>query len=326
MTINLKKIDLLPIPGDASLRKFFRITNKKGKNKILIKCKKEKFKNLILYSAINKYLRKNKILAPKTFTKNYDKGYIIIEDLGDKSFFNILKKTKNKLKVYKKIVDLLLKIQKIKPNKEISISSNKKYNFPYYNINNLHKESDLFVDWYLPLIKKKSQKKLKIKQQLNKLYKKINLKNKFFVHRDFHVSNLMKFKKKIGVIDTQDALIGNPAYDLLSLIDDVRLITSNKLKNKIYDYYMKKSSKIFNFDKEKFKNDFNILSVQRSLKIIGVFSRLYLRDGKKKYLKLIPYTWKLLQNRYKDVIFKDLKVTLSQVAPLKIRKKIIVCL
>ena len=322
MTISLKKSNLISIPGDASFRKFFRIIEKNGNSKILIKCKKEKYKNLILYSSINNYLRKNKILAPKTFLKNFKKGYIIVEDFGDLSFCNVLKKTKSKFKVYKKIIDFLLKIQKIKINKKIIINSNRKYIFPYYNINNLHKESDLFIDWYLPLIKKKSKKKFEIKYQLNKLYKKINFENKFFVHRDFHVSNLIKFKKKIAVIDSQDAMIGNPAYDLLSLIDDVRLVTSNKLKNKVYDYYMKRSSKIFNFNKKNFKIDFNILSVQRSLKIIGIFSRLYKRDGKRKYLKLIPYAWKLLENRYKDEIFKDLRSTLNKVAPLKIRKKL----
>ena len=72
-----------------------------------------------------------------------------------------------------------------------------------------------------------------IKKILSKLYKGLNFPNSCFVHRDYHVSNLMKIGKKIGVIDSQDALIGNPAYDLVSLIDDVRIKTSTKLKNQI---------------------------------------------------------------------------------------------
>ena len=91
-------------------------------------------------------------------------------------------------------------------------------------------------------------------------------------------------------------MIGHRAYDLVSLIDDVRIKTSTKLKNKIYKYYLKKSKNFSKFDLEKFSEDFNILSVQRSLKIIGIFSRLHLiRDKKNHYLKLIPYTWKLLE-------------------------------
>ena len=155
------------------------------------------------------------------------------------------------------------------------------------------------------------------------LYKRINFPNKYFVHRDYHVQNLMLVGKKIGIIDSQDALIGNPAYDLTSLIDDVRIKTSKKLKAKIYNYYVKN---FFSGDKEKIKKflqDFNILSVQRLIKIIGIFSRLYLRDKKNKYLKLIPYTWQLLEMRINSKLFFDLKKVLDQNIPKKFRKKII---
>ena len=132
----------------------------------------------------------------------------------------------------------------------------------------------------------------------------------------------MKVGAKIGVIDSQDALIGNPAYDLVSLIDDVRIKTSTELKNKIYNYYLKKSKKIYQKRSQKFLEDFNILSVQRSLKIIGIFSRLFVRDKKKQYLKLIPYTWKLLDMRMNSKIFYELKKILDKNIPSKLKKKI----
>ena len=117
-------------------------------------------------------------------------------------------------------------------------------------------------------------------------------------------------KNQIAVIDSQDALIGNRAYDLASLVDDVRFKTSNNLKDKIYDYYIKTNKKI---DKKKFRNDFEILSVLRNLKIIGIFTRLAIRDNKKKYLKLIPYAWILINNRVKNnIVFKDLVELLNQ--------------
>ena len=84
------------------------------------------------------------------------------------------------------------------------------------------------------------------------------MKNNTFVHRDFHVSNIMMNKNKISLIDNQDALIGNKAYDLASIIDDVRFKTSLKTKNKIFDYYLYKNKKINYLD---LKNDFEILSV-----------------------------------------------------------------
>ena len=94
----------------------------------------------------------------------------------------------------------------------------------------------------------------------------------------------MYHNKKIAVIDTQDTLIGNRAYDLASLIDDVRLKTSNELKEKVFKFYIKTNKKI---DLKKFKKDFEILSVLRNLKIIGIFMRLAVRDNKKKYLKCV---------------------------------------
>jgi hypothetical protein len=133
----------------------------------------------------------------------------------------------------------------------------------------------------------------------------------------------MKVGKKIGLIDSQDALIGNPAYDLASLIDDVRIKTSIKLKKQIYSYYLKKTSKIYRINSQKFLEDFNILSVQRSLKIIGIFSRLFKRDKKKQYLKFIPYTWQLLTMRMDSEIFLELKKILDNNISKKLRKKII---
>ena len=307
------KYKILPIGGDASFRKFYRIILKKS-TKIIVSCRKEKYKNLIAYSAINKFLRSNKILTPKLYSCDYSKGIILIEDFGDLTFYKILLKKKNKFFIYKKLVDLLIKIQKIKPPKKIKNIIGKSHIINKYSNKYLFEESNLFFDWYLPrfLSKKKS---LDIKKKSNKilfkLYKKLNFPNIHFVHRDYHVQNLMRVGKKIGLIDTQDALIGNPAYDLVSLIDDVRIRTSKKLKNQIYTYYLSKASKKYRLNSKKFLNDFNILSVQRSLKIIGIFSRLFKRDEKKQYLKLIPYTWQLLEMRMKSKIFLELKKILD---------------
>jgi len=120
----------------------------------------------------------------------------------------------------------------------------------------------------------------------------------------------MKYKKELATIDTQDALIGNRAYDLASLIDDVRFKSNKKLKNNIYNYYLKLNKKKVN--KVILLNDFEILSVIRNMKIIGIFARLALRDKKVKYLKLIPHAWKLIELRTKNnEIFNNLKRVLD---------------
>ena len=319
------KFKIIPIAGDASFRKFYRVVLNK-KSKIIVLAKKEIYKNLIAYSAVNKFLRDNRILAPRLYSYNYSRGIIVIEDFGDLTFYKILLKKKNKLSIYKKLVDLLIKIQKIKPKSKIKNINKQTHVVDYYSNKHLFDESNLFFDWYLPLfISKKRALKIKAKSKniLSKLYMRLNFNNSCFVHRDYHVQNLMKAKKKIGVIDSQDALIGNPAYDLVSLIDDVRIKTSTKLKNKIYSYYIKKTKAIYKKNSKTFLEDFNILSVQRSLKIIGIFSRLFVRDKKKQYLKLIPYTWELLDMRMDSKIFCELKKILDKNIPSKLKKKII---
>ncbi len=323
--INLMESKILPITGDASFRKFYRLVLNKN-SKIIVFSKKEKYKNLIVYSAINKFLRANKILAPKLYTHNFPKGIIVIEDFGDVSFYKALLKKKNKLLIYKKLVDLLIKIQKIKVKSKIKSLNKRPYIMDKYSNKYLFQESNLFFDWYLPLLlnkKKVLNIKKKSKKVLLKIYKKLNFSNSYFVHRDYHAQNLMKVGKKIGLIDSQDALIGNPAYDLVSLIDDVRIKTSTKLKNQIYNYYLRKTSKIYRVNSQKFLEDFNILSVQRSLKIIGIFSRLYKRDKKRKYMRLIPYTWQLLNMRMSSKIFLEFKKILDNNVPIKSRQKII---
>ena len=309
--LNFRK--LKEIKGDASFRKFYR--NKKNKS-ILVHAKKEKIKNLLIYDAINKILIKNKILAPKLLNHNYKDHLIEVEDFGDDTLFKILENKKtNKEIIFKKILKTLIKLQSIK-DKDVINFKNQKYKLKEYNNKKLSDEANLFSEWYAPrklnLLKMRNFEK-KYKKEVKNLLLKLKFKNDTFVHRDFHVSNLICFKNNIAVIDSQDALIGNKAYDLASLVDDVRLRTSNKFKKKVLSYFLKKLKK----DKtKKFINDFEILSVARNLKIIGIFMRLASRDNKKKYKKMIPYAWKMINYRMKNNIeFKDLKSLLKSNFP-----------
>ncbi len=303
---------LIKIKGDASFRSFFR-KKINGQSSIIVYAKKEKFKNLLVYDAINKILKKNKILAPKLYSQKYDKNFIEIEDFGHETVFKILKKkNKNKFSYFSQIIKLLIQIQSIKDRK-VKNFKNQNYKIPNYDKKILIDEANLFCDWYVKNNLSKLRKKnfcKNFRKIIKKLTLKLKLKNNIFVHRDFHVSNLMLVNNQIGLIDSQDALIGNKAYDLVSLIDDVRFKTSNSFKEKIFNFYIKKQRKL---DIKKFKNDFEILSVLRNLKIIGIFTRLALRDRKKNYLKLIPYTWQMVNMRIgQNQVFIDLKNLLSQ--------------
>ena len=312
MNYRLKKIS-----GDASFREFYRL--KKGnKTSIIVQANKEKFKNLITYVIINKILRENKINAPKLISNHYQNNMIEISDLGEKSFYNAIIKKKNKYSYYANLIKIIFKLQKIKIKKKYNF---KKYNIKLqkYSLSNLHKESDLFFDWYLKFNSKRlnigNTKKI-LKKELNKIYKKLYFKNNTFVHRDFHASNIMINKKVIGLVDNQDAIIGNPLYDVVSLIDDVRIKLPINLKNKLLKFYHLNSK----LKREKFlnlKNDYDILSVQRNLKILGIFVRLSKRDNKSTYLKYLPHTWSLINRRLKNPIFKNFQLLLNKHAKIK---------
>tara|TARA_B100000886_G_scaffold323278_1_gene266960 strand:- start:25 stop:987 length:963 start_codon:yes stop_codon:yes gene_type:complete len=317
MNYKLKKIS-----SDASFREFYRL-KKDQKTSIIVQAKKDKFKNLITYIVVNNILTKYKICAPKLITNHYKNDFIEISDLGKKSFHNLIIKKKKKLNDYKNLIKIIIKLQNIKLKQNYRLGKFKIY-FQKYSIRNLHKESDLFFDWYLKYCFKSSKfKTIKniIKKELTKIYKKLYFKNNVFVHRDFHASNIMVNKNKLGLIDSQDAIIGNPLYDVASLIDDVRIKLPSNLQERLFNFYISRSK----FKKEQyknFKNDFEILSVQRNLKILGIFVRLFKRDSKSDYLKYLPYTWYLIEKRLKNPVFNNLNIILKKYLKIQKLKKI----
>ena len=313
----LENYKIKQIKGDASFRKYFRIYNK-NKSYILASAETEKKSNILNYVLINKFLNKQSIKAPIVLDFEYKNGLALLEDFGNRTYLQLVKNSKNKFYIYKSLIKFLVKLQRINFKTNI-------FRFQKYNFKILKKEIDLFFVWYLPYIAKiKSNPKImRLRKLLLKILKNNFIKNNYFVHRDFHISNLMEcglaFKNKIGIIDTQDALIGSRAYDIVSLIDDVRIKTNPDLKEKLLDYYLSLAKKEKNFDIKQFKKEFSILSVQRAMKIIGIFSRLFKRDRKNRYLKLIPYTWTILNKRLEDPIFKEVRVIINQ--QIKLRSK-----
>lgn len=307
------------IAGDASFRNFYRVKYQ-NKNCIFIYCEKDKKNNLDNYYKINKFLRNNKLLSPKTFKFNSKKNFMLIEDLGKQSYHAFLQQQKNKFTIYKKLVDELIKIQSIPFIQVKKITQ-------FYSKQKLIKESNLFFEWYLPRVFKKKKALVvtrKIKKILFPLFDQLSCPNHYFVHRDFHVSNLIRHGDKVGIIDSQDALLGNPSYDLMSLIDDVRIKTSLQLKKQIFQYYLSKTKISYAKEVSSFQKDFDILSIQRSLKIIGIFSRLCIRDKKKNYIKMLPYVWSLLHLRLKNPCFVELAKVIKKYFPKKLIQKTII--
>ena len=150
---------LKKLSGDASFRTFYRKKNL-NYSSVFVYCKKEKKSNLLVYDAINNILIKKNLLAPKLITQNYYKNYIEIEDFGDLTVFQMLrKKNINQILYYKKIILLLKNIQKIK-TKKIKTFLNTQYKIPNYSKEKIFNEANLFLEWYLPKYIKGKRKKI----------------------------------------------------------------------------------------------------------------------------------------------------------------------
>lgn len=187
--------------------------------------------------------------------------------------------------LYKKALDFLCELHKINPPK-IAI----------YNHHLLLKEVMLFVDWYL-----KYEKKIELNLAQKQEYKRLWLElfdlldvEKTLVLRDFHADNLMLLKnEEVGLLDFQDAVIGSKSYDLVSLLEDARRDIDENLSQEMLNYFLEKNCD----NKEKILQDYEILSLQRNIKILGIFARLAWRDDKKSYLDLIPRVKKYIVKR-----------------------------
>ena len=144
---NIQMGSIRKIKGDASFRNFYRKKVNKFTS-IIVKAKKEKEKNLLIYDSINKILNKNKVFAPNLYNEKYTNNLIEIEDFGDETFNRLLKRKTNKLYYFKKIIKTLNKIQSIKDRK-IKNFKNKIYTIPKYDRKILIKEANLFCNWYI---------------------------------------------------------------------------------------------------------------------------------------------------------------------------------
>ena len=297
--INTKKLRLLK--NDASRRIYYRISNYKKKS-LLMDTSSEK-RSLKKFIAISNWLKKNNLSSPNIYLKDITSGLLVIEDFGDFKYSILCKKEKEKKEYYYKQAIKLL----------VSLSYKKKPRFlKNYDNKTLKNELDIYLKWYLEI--KNNKKACKEWNKVwNYLLNKINYTQSCVVLRDFHVDNIfyLKNKKKeerIGLIDYQDSLIGHPAYDLVSLLQDVRVFLSQSKQLSFYNYFLKNKK----INPSEFQYAYLVLGTQRLFKIIGIFNKLAKEQGKTNYLKYLPRTKALLNNNLNNTIFSDLKKWLKK--------------
>ena len=286
------------IRNDASKRKYYFIKNDSKKN-IIMDSSLEK-KSLSKFIHISEWLNKSNYSAPNIYKKDAKNGLLLIENFGKEKFSYVMKKNKsNKLFFYKKAIDFLIDLSVSKPPKFLNDYSNKI----------LYEELSLFYKWHLCFTDVDNTRQINEWNSIwKKLFNKIEKNQNCIVLRDFHVDNIFYLKdrkniKKIGVIDFQDGLVGHAAYDLVSLLQDVRTFISRENQKFLYKYYINK----YNHNKKSFETAYLILGTQRLFKIIGIFERLAKNQSKFSYLNYLPRTWKLIKYNFKHPMFKDLK-------------------
>ena len=297
-SINFKSLKLLK--NDASKRRYYRFTNN-SKEFLLMDSSLEK-DSLRKFIKISKWLKSNHLSSPEIYITDEKNGILIIEDFGNTKYSILCKKEKEKKKLfYRQAINLL-----------ILLSKKKKPNFiKDYDHCILKGELDLYIKWELNI--KKNTKAFKSWNSIwDSLLNNISYKKTAVVLRDFHVDNIFYLKdrnklEKIGLIDFQDSLIGHPAYDLVSLLQDVRIFLSIKEQADFYNYY-KKNAKI---NQNEFNYAYLVLGTQRLFKIIGVFKKLAIKQGKIDYLRYLPRTKQLIKYNLKNPIFDKLKMWLK---------------
>jgi len=276
-----KNYEIALASADASFRQYYRLTQ--GDETLIFMDSSLEKESLKPFLEITKRLLDVGVNAPQILAKNVAEGFLIIQDFGNTHYLNLLNE-QNFQELYLQAIDEILKMQKADASA-----------LPLYDKAFLHFEMDLMKEWYL-------QKKLKvslnvaseklIQNTLNVVSEVVLEQPKnLFVHRDFHSRNIMIQKSgAIGVIDYQDAMSGAITYDLVSLLKDCYIEFPRKDIEVLVLAFRDKLG--LDVSDEQFIKWFDFMGLQRHIKVLGVFSRLHIRDGKDGYLKDIPLTLK----------------------------------
>lgn len=273
--------------ADASFRRYFRVTDKNdGKTYIVMDAPPDK-ENCTPFIQVTQLLRNASVNAPEIIRENEEQGFLLLSDLGNKTYLDHLTNEQADT-LYSDAIDSLVLMQKIESD------------LPQYNEQRLRDEMNLFEPWYLnkhlDVHLNKTQKN-SLDSVCNMLAKSAIEQPQAFVHRDYHSRNLMLLNENNpGIIDYQDAVIGPISYDLVSLLKDCYIEWPRNKIEKWIDVYLLKSGKNNNekYNREEFIRWFDLMGVQRHLKVLGIFSRLNYRDGKQQYLNDLPLTLKYI--------------------------------
>ena len=283
-----------PLPGDASFRRYVRLRGADKRTAMLMDAPPQE--NARAYLSVARLLRRLGFGAPAIFNQDAEHGLLLLEDFGDETYTRLLARGEAEEPLYALAVDVLIALRRRFDAKEVKAA---KF-LPPYDDTRLLDEAALLVDWYWPSVTGGAvdsalrAEYLALWEDLLPAARKIPAT---LALRDYHVDNLMRVRNRkgllaCGLLDFQDAVVGPPSYDLVSLLEDARRDVPLDLAGCMKQRYLAAFPEI---DHAAFGASYAILGAQRSAKIVGIFTRLCVRDGKPQYLEHIPRVWRLLQ-------------------------------
>ena len=282
---------LHPLAGDASFRRYGRLTAN-GRRAVLMDAPPPA-ENVRAFIRMAEHLIGLGLSAPAILSADEDAGILLLEDFGDDTFSRLLAAGSDERALYALAIDVLAYLHRLPA--EGALPSD----LPRYDARRLLDEALLFVDWYLPDrlgAAVPSATRAAFIDAWMAVLPPVLAAPVTLVLRDFHVDNLMYLHGRggisaCGLLDFQDAVAGPAAYDVTSLLEDARRDVSDDLAALMIERY---ATAVDLADRANFQEMFTILAAQRHCKVIGIFTRLYRRDGKPGYLPHIPRVWRLL--------------------------------
>lgn len=313
----LANAEIVPIAGDASFRRYFRL-HQHDMRFIVMDAPPEK-EDTEPFIHIANYLRRHDLSAPEIIEKDVEKGFLLLEDLGDDSFSSLLQKHPEKESaLYHGAIDVLIHLSRLDLPKKT----------PNYDTDLLLKECRLLTDWFItyfvdtpPLPEEAEEAYIALWKGLCNIAK---IDQNVLVLRDYHADNLMWLPQRrgvqtIGLLDFQDAVIGSPIYDIISLLEDARRDVDPNVVQHVTNYYIHQRQRV---NREDFMAAYAILAAQRNCKIIGIFARLAARDGKQRYLDFLPRVWHNLHHDLSHPVLTPLKTWIDRYIPEESRSNI----
>ena len=276
-----------PVAGDASFRRYFRVESP-TRGKAILMDAPPPHEDPRPFIQIAQYLNGHQFRAPKIFATDLTRGLLLLEDFGDRRMREHLDDhPEDETAVYRAAIDAIVRLA------QTPAVQSQGYDMATYM-----REVRLLSEWYMPAMGL-SFDVSEFDQIWTEALAPLADYQKVTVLRDYHAENIMLLDDgQQGIIDFQDALVGHPAYDLVSLLQDARRDVSPALEAEMLAYYHDAAKPDADFGAH-----YALLGAQRNTKIIGIFTRLWKRDGKARYVSFLPRMWGLLE---RDLALPDL--------------------